>query len=82
MPALAEIRIGLARYMRLFFGYRFNDNSGAAKESIELPAAARFGLSLDNDRHFDKIGGRDPAGVSLSDGARVGFGIAFVEQDR
>ena len=70
MPALAEIRIGLARYMRLFFGYRFNDNSGAAKESIELPAAARFGLSLDNDRHFDKIGGRDPAGVSLSEGAR------------
>ena len=44
MTALAEIRISLPGYMRLFFGYRFNDDAGAPKESIELTAAARSGL--------------------------------------
>jgi hypothetical protein len=82
MSTLAEIRIGLTGNMRLLLGYRFNDNAGAAKESIELPAAARSGLSLDNDPHFDKVGGRDSADVSVGDSACISFGIAFAEQDR
>jgi hypothetical protein len=68
--------------MRLLFGHGFNDDPGAPKESIELTAAGRFGLRLDNDRHFNKVRSRDSAGVSVSYGPGVAFGIVFVEQDR
>ena len=74
MPTLAEIRIGLTGNVRLLLGYRFNDNACASKESIELPAASCSGLSLDNDPHFDKVGGRDAADVSVGDSASVSFG--------
>jgi hypothetical protein len=66
MPALTKIRIGPTSYMCLLFSHRFNGNAGAAKESIELPAAARSRLSRDNNRPFNNGGGRDPAGVSIA----------------
>ncbi len=56
--------------MRLFFGYRFNDNASAAKESIELPAAARSALSLDHDHHFNKVRGGIPPPSGLLNSAR------------
>ena len=66
----------------LLFRHGFNDDPGAPKESIELTTAGRFCLRLDNDRHFNKAGRGSPAGVGVSYGPGVAFGIVFVEQDR
>ena len=62
MTALAKIRIGLTGHVCLLFGHWFDDNAGAPEKGIELAAAAFSGLRLDNDRHFNIVGGRDPAG--------------------
>jgi len=82
MATLTEVGIRLSGYVRLLFGHGLNDDPSAPKESIELTAAGRFCLRLDNDRHFNKVGSRDPARVSVSDSPCIAFCIVFVEQDR
>jgi len=43
MPALAEIGEGLARNVRLFLRYRFDDDACSPKERVQPGATAALG---------------------------------------
>ncbi len=82
MSSFAEVGIGLACNMGLFFGDGFDGDAGAAHQGVELAAAGVFGLSFNDDRGFNEVGRGDARDLGCDNGAGVGFGVAFIEEDR
>ena len=81
MTALAEVKEGLAREMRLLDGEGFDDDASSAEKNIALAACIRSNLTFNDDGELKEVCGAHHAKVSGVDELDEVSGFGFPKKD-